>query len=372
MEKENKSLMTRIAAFVVDRRRWILALFAAMIVFSGFSLRWIRTEDDITYYLPDDAEAKRGLFIMEEEFTTYGSAKLMVKDLSLEEAQTLSEQLADLEDVVLVQYDESAAHYKEGSALFDLTFADTANSPRSEAALERVKELVAERDTTLYSEVGFSLSKLVAEQMLTVLIFVVIVVLAVLLFTSSTYAEIPVMVLTFLAAAVVNIGTHFLMGTISFVSNSVGVVLQLALSVDYAIIFCNRYKEEHQRLEVRDAVVKALAASIPEISASSLTTIAGLTAMTMMKFRLGVDLGLTLIKAILCSLLTVFLFMPALLMLFGKAMDRTRHRRFVPKISFVGRFAYATRFVMPLLFVLLVAGGYWMVQRVPRCLRYPG
>ena len=365
MEKENKSLMTRIAAFVVDRRRWILALFAAMIVFSGFSLRWIRTEDDITYYLPDDAEAKRGLFIMEEEFTTYGSAKLMVKDLSLEEAQTLSEQLADLEDVVLVQYDESAAHYKEGSALFDLTFADTANSPRSEAALERVKELVAERDTTLYSEVGFSLSKLVAEQMLTVLIFVIIVVLAVLVFTSSTYAEIPVMVLTFLAAAVVNIGTHFLMGTISFVSNSVGVVLQLALSVDYAIIFCNRYKEEHQRLEVRDAVVKALAASIPEISASSLTTIAGLTAMTMMKFRLGVDLGLTLIKAIVCSLLTVFLFMPALLMLFGKAMDKTRHRRFVPKISFVGRFAYATRFVMPLLFVLLVAGGYWMVQRVP-------
>ena len=365
MEKENKSFMTRLAVFIVDRRRWILALFAAMIVFSGFSLRWIRTQDDITYYLPDDAEAKRGLFIMEEEFTTYGSAKLMVKELSPEDAAALAESLAELEDVVLVQYDESPAHYAQGSALFDLTFADTANAPRSEAALERVKELVADRETTLYSEVGFSLSKLVAEQMMTVLIFVIIVVLAVLVFTSSTYAEIPVMVLTFLVAAVVNIGTHFLMGTISFVSNSVGVVLQLALSVDYAIIFCNRYKEEHQRLEIRNAVVKALAASIPEISASSLTTIAGLTAMTMMKFRLGVDLGLTLIKAIVCSLLTVFLFMPALLMLFGKAMDKTRHRRFVPKISFVGRFAYATRFVMPILFVLLVAGGYWMVQRVP-------
>ncbi len=364
MTREKKSFIESLAAFVVDRRRWFLALFAAMFVFSAFSIGWIRVEEDLTYYLPDDAEAKRGLLIMEEEFTTYGSAKVMVKDLSRQEAKALSEQFARVEDVVLVQYDESPSHYKNGSALFDLTFADTANSPRSEQAMERVYELLRDRDTTVYTEVGFSLSKLVAEQMVTVLIFVVIVVLAVLVFTSSTYAEIPVMILTFLASAVINIGTHFLMGTISFVSNSVAIVLQLALSVDYAIIFCNRYKEEHERLDVHDAVVRALSVSIPEISASSLTTIAGLTAMTLMKFRLGVDMGLTLIKAIVCSLLTVFLFMPALLMLFGKAMDKTKHRRFVPKISFVGRFAYRSRYVIPLFFVALVAGGYLMCQRV--------
>ena len=365
MPMERESLMTRIARFVVDKRRWILALFVGMFVFSAFSLRWISVEEDITYYLPDDAEAKRGLFIMEEEFTTYGSAQVMVKGISPEDASALAESLGQVEDVALVQYDESGAHYRDDCALFDLSFADTPSSPRSEQALERVRELLEGRDATVYTEVGFSLSKLLAEQMLTVLIFVVIVVLAVLVFTSSTYAEIPVMILTFLAAAVLNVGTHFLMGTISFVSNSVGIVLQLALSVDYAIIFCNRYKEEHERLDVQEAVVRALAVSIPEISASSLTTIAGLTAMTLMKFRLGADLGLTLIKAIVCSLLTVFLFMPALLMLFGKAMDRTRHRRFVPKIPFVGRFAYKTRFVIPLLFLGLVAGGYWMVQRVP-------
>ncbi|MBR5095152.1 MAG: MMPL family transporter, partial [Oscillospiraceae bacterium] len=360
-----KSVMMRIADFVVERRRWILALFAAMLVFSVFSSRWIQVEEDITYYLPEEAEARRGLFIMEEEFTTYGTAKVMVKDISLQDARALSERLAQVEDVVLVQFDESAAHYRDGNALFDLTFADTPTSQRSEQALERARELLRDRETTVYTEVGFSLSKLVAEQMLTVLIFVVIVVLAVLVFTSSTYAEIPVMILTFMVAAVLNIGTHFLMGTISFVSNSVGIVLQLALSVDYAIIFCNRYKEEHERLGIRDAVVRALAVSIPEISASSLTTIAGLTAMTLMQFRLGVDLGLTLIKAIVCSLLTVFLFMPALLMLFGKAMDKTKHRRFVPRISFVGKFAYASRFVIPVIFVALVAAGYWLVQRVP-------
>ena len=80
--------------------------------------------------------------------------------------------------------------------------------------------------------------------------------------------------------------------------------------------------------------------------------------MTFMKFRLGLDLGSSLIKAIACSLLTVFLFMPSLLMIFGRAMDKTKHRRFVPKISFVGKIAYATRYVFPIIFVALVIGAY--------------
>ena len=85
-----QNFMTKLAAFIVERRRWFLALFVAMIVFSVFSIRWIQVEEDITYYLPEDAEAKRGLFIMEQEFTTYGTAKVMVKGISPEEANLLS------------------------------------------------------------------------------------------------------------------------------------------------------------------------------------------------------------------------------------------------------------------------------------------
>ena len=110
MDKENKSFMTRLAGFVVDRRRWILLLFAAMLVFSVFSLRWIKVEEDITAYLPEDAEAKQGLAIMEEEFITYGTAKVMVKNISLEDAKALSRELSQVQDVVLVQFDESASH----------------------------------------------------------------------------------------------------------------------------------------------------------------------------------------------------------------------------------------------------------------------
>ena len=361
---DNSKFMPRLARTVVNCRWIIFALFAALIAFSCFSLGWVHVEEDITAYLAEDAEARRGLTIMEEDFVTLGTANVMVKRVSDTEASEIAEQLGEIDGVAMVQFDLTQQHYKDGYALFSLTFSDTADSERSEAALAQVEALLADRDVTIHSDVGFSLAAGVAKQMVSVLIFVVIVVFAVLLFTSDTYAEIPVMVLTFMVAAFINIGTHFLLGTISFVSNSVAIVLQLALSVDYAIILCNRCKEEHEKLEIREAVIRALAASIPEIFASSLTTIAGLTAMTFMKFRLGVDMGICLIKAILCSMLTVFLFMPVLLILFGKAMDKTKHRRFVPKISFVGKFAYATRYVIPVIFVALVVAGYHFYGQV--------
>ncbi len=354
----NSNFMTRLARLIV-RGRWIIMLvFAALIAFSFFSFGWVHVEEDVTAYLAEDAEARRGLTIMEEDFVTLGTAKVMVKRVSETEASEIAEQIRAVADVAMVQFDLTEAHYIDGYALYDVTFAGEMDSEQSEAAYARIKTLLADRDVTCYSDVGFSLAAGIARQMVSVLIFVVIVVFAVLLFTSDTYAEIPVMILTFVVAAVINLGTHFVLGTISFVSNSVAIVLQLALSVDYAIILCNRYKEEHELLDTPEAVTKALGASIPEIVASSLTTIAGLTAMTFMKFRLGVDMGICLIKAILCSMLTVFLFMPALLILFAKAMDKTKHKRFVPKISFVGKFAYATRFVFPILFVLLVVGAY--------------
>ena len=189
------------------------------------------------------------------------------------------------------------------------------------------------------------------------LVIVAIILVTVLTFTSSTYAEVPILLITFLAAALINKGTNFVFGTISFVSNAVAILLQLAMSVDYAIIFCNRYKQAHETLPVREAVIESLEKSITVISSSSLTTIAGLVAMTFMKFGLGRDLGIVLIKAILISMLTVFLLMPGLLLKLGPAMDKTKHRNFVPKISGVGRLAWWTRRVVPLVFaaVLVVA-----------------
>lgn len=164
---------------------------------------------------------------------------------------------------------------------------------------------------------------------------------------------------------VLNQGTQFLLGKISFVSNSVTSVLQLALSLDYAVILCNRYKEERERMPIREAVVTALSKGIPEIGASSLTTIGGLIAMMFMQFRIGQDMAINLIKAVVFALLAVFLFMPGFLMLFGPLMDKTKHKNFVPKIPWVGKLAYKTRFIILPVFLAVILIAYHFFGQCP-------
>ena len=232
-------------------------------------------------------------------------------------------------------------------------------------ALDEVEALLNGYDIYVSTSMGDASAKQIASEMQIISILVAIVVISVLLFTSETWAEVPVLLLTFCAAALITKGTNFAMGTISFVSNSVTIVLQLALSIDYAVIFCNRYKEEHRTLPVREADIVALSKSIPEISSSSLTTVGGLIAMMFMQFGIGRDMALCLIRAIVLSLLAVFLLMPGLLMLFGNAMDKTKHKSFIPKIPFVGKFAYATKRIMPPLFLVMIIGAYLLSSKCP-------
>ena len=134
------------------------------------------------------------------------------------------------------------------------------------------------------TSLGNSKAEIISQEVSVIMVIVAIIVVAVLLLTSQTYAEVPVLLLTFVTAMILNQGTQFLMGKISFVSNSVTSILQLALSLDYAVILCNRYKEEREQLPIREAVIAALSKGIPEIGASSMTTIGGLAAMLFMQF----------------------------------------------------------------------------------------
>ncbi|NLC04838.1 MAG: MMPL family transporter, partial [Tissierellia bacterium] len=178
-----------------------------------------------------------------------------------------------------------------------------------------------------------------------------IIILLVLIFTSNSYAEIPILLATFGVAALLNMGTNFLLGKISFISNSVGVILQLALAIDYAIILTHRFTEERELLPARDAAIAALTKAIPEISSSSLTTMAGLAALAFMKFGIGLDLAMVMIKAIMLSMLAVFTLMPGLLVITSNLMDKTTHRSFIPSVSILGRFSIKTGTLFHLFFL---------------------
>ncbi|MBQ9631560.1 MAG: MMPL family transporter, partial [Lachnospiraceae bacterium] len=224
-------------------------------------------------------------------------------------------------------------HYNNGSALFDITFDYDEDDERSLECLEEVQKELSDYDIYISTSLGDQDAENLAQEMKKIIVIVAFVVVGVLLFTCQSFGEVPVLLITFLSAMILNNGTNFLFGTISYVSNSVSSILQLALSLDYAIILNNHYKEERTRYGVRDASVVALSVSIPEICASSLTTISGMFAMVFMQFGIGKDLGIILIKAILLSLLSVFTLMPGLLVMFAGAIERLEHKNFVPKIN---------------------------------------
>ena len=364
------TFMEKVSTFIVDKRNLIFLLTIILLVFSVFSRSWVEVENDLTAYLPDDSETKQGLNIMDEQFTTFGTAEVMVANVTPEQAAALTPKIKAVKGVQSVDYDETSAHYNDLSALYSVTFAYSEDDDACLDSLEVVKAELSGYDLYIKTDLGNTQQETIDHEISVIMVYVAIVIVIVLLFTSETYGEVPVLILTFVVALLLNQGTNFLMGKISFISNSVTSILQLALSIDYAIIFCNRFKEEHRLLPLREAVIVALSKSIPEIGASSLTTIGGLIAMLFMQFKLGPDMALCLIKSIFFALLSAFVVMPGLLMLFGPLIDRTQHKSFVPKIPFVGKLDYATRHVVPIIFVVLAVIGYRLSSDCPYAYGY--
>lgn len=364
-EEAKPGFVDTAAAFIVDKRNGFFLAFIGFAIFCVFSTGWVQVNDDLTSYLPAETETRQGLTIMDEEFVTFGSAEVMVDNLTIQQAEKISDELTKIQGVKSVEFDESKDHFNNASALFSVTFDGESDDEISIQAMNEIKAMLVDEDVYIVSEVGSSQSDEIASEMNVVMIIAVVIIIAVLLFTSHTYMEIPVLLITFAAAAILNMGTNFIFGEISFVSNSIAVVLQLALALDYAIILCHRYTEERTTKPAREAVITALSKAIPEISGSCLTTISGLIAMMFMQFKIGYDMGLVLIKAILFSILCVFTLMPGLLMLFSPWIDKTHHRSFVPKISAWGKLTVKTRKIVPPIFVFLLVGAFIFSNRCP-------
>ena len=295
---QKPSPLHRASEWIVDHYRLFFVVFAALLVFSAVASGWVKVENDVAAYLPADSETRQGLDIMEQEFQTYGSAKILLRDTDADAAAATAEQIRAVDGVDSCTYTMNDT----GSALLSVSLSDLEGSDTCAQTVQALRDLLDGSGAYIYSAEGYSISDQINGEVRGLLVIVAIILVTVLTFTSSTYAEVPILLITFLAAALINKG-------------------------------------------------------ITVISSSSLTTIAGLVAMTFMKFGLGRDLGIVLIKAILISMLTVFLLMPGLLLKLGPAMDKTKHRNFVPKISGVGRLAWRTRRVVPLVFaaVLVVA-----------------
>lgn len=228
-QKHENGFMVKMATFIVDKRNLFFLITIIGLIFSAFSRNWVEVENDLSFYLPDDAETKLALDVMEEQFTTYGTAEVMVANVTYGEALELNDRITEVKGVQSVAFDETTDHYARSSALFTVTFAYDETDDACLDALDAVKELLADYDLYISTDLGDTLAETIDSEVSVIMVYVAVIVVVVLTLTSRTFGEVPVLLLTFVTAMILNQGTNFLLGRISFVSNSVTSVLQLAL-----------------------------------------------------------------------------------------------------------------------------------------------
>ena len=375
--------MRKLAEFIVDKRKFLLIIFIAAAIGSVIMSSHINVIQELTDYLPDDTETSIGLDVMDEQFTTFGTAKVMVQNVTYDQARVLADQLKDIKGVSAVDFyeededdenndteekeftnsEDMRDSYKDLAALYSISFETPEDDGLAQAAIADVRTALKDYDAWFYTTVDKDDAADLQDDMKVILVIAVIIIVGVLLFTSGTYMEIAIFMLVFGMAALLNMGTNFIFYNISFVTNAVATVLQLAMAIDYAIILFHRFMEEKGKVDTREALVRALEKGIPEISSSSLTTMAGMVALMFMQFGIGLDLGRVMIKAILLSMLSVFGFMPGLIMLWENQIDRTLHKSFVPNIEFWGKIVLAIRHVtLPVFAIVMVVACFLSVN----------
>ena len=365
MEKQKKegktggNLWLRVASFVVDKRKAILVLFIFAIIHSVLSISKTQVNSDLTKYLPVESETRVGLSTMQEEFTTFGMASVMIANVTYEQALDVVEIIENVEGVTSVMFENTTDFYMGTNALLTVNVDGLDGDADNIVTMNRVKEALVDYDYYINSTIGQNEAMLaqIQKDISMIMVLAVVIIIAVLIISSKSYMAVPVLMTTFGVAAILNMGTNYLMGEISTVTDSIAVVLQLALAIDYAIILLERFLEEKEHMDSETALKVALSKAIPEISSSSLTTVSGMLALCFMQFKIGYDMGIVLIKAILLSLISVFFFMPSLLMIFEKWIDKTMHKSLVPNVSIIGKYASKTKYIIPPVFLVVIIAG---------------
>ena len=362
-------MLKRFYTAIVRRRKLVLTLFALAAVLCVFAMRQVQVDYDINDYLPPDSPSTTAIAVMNSAFTGgIPNVRVMVRDVTVPQVLEYKQQLAAIDGVSAVTWlDDSLdvtiplqmqdtatveTYYKDNCALFSVTVED---AKRLEA-VAAIQDLIGEDNALAGTAVSTAVAtNSTVTEVAKIAAIAVVYVLFILILTTDSWAE-PLLVLAGLGAAIlINNGTNLIFGTISFVTNAAGSILQLAVSLDYSVFLIHRFAEcraENPSASAEDCMVDALCKSTGSILSSGLTTVIGFLALVLMQFQIGPDLGLALAKGVVLSLVTVFTFMPALTLAAYPWMDKTHHKPLLPSFDKFGRFV--SRIMLPMALVLAV------------------
>ena len=371
-------MLEKLAHFIVHKGRHIERFFVAAVIVCAVCYPFVGVNYDLSKYLPDFAPTKQALDVMEEEFGYPGMARIMIKDVTLPEARTIRQKIADVDGVDLIVGPDMATNvyamdsftenalsdkfYKDGNAVYQIIFEDGDADERTHEAIRQIYDIVG-KDRGCFSGSAVSSKERqesISREIAMAIGMAVVIIWLILTLTTTSWFEPFLFILVMAVAIILNMGSNLMFGRISFFTFSTAAILQLAVSMDYSIFLLHTYTGiKNQGLDSETAMEKAIVEACGSILASGATTIVGFLVIALMKFTIGKDVGFVLTKGILCSLATVLFLMPTLILQFDKKIEKTAHRPFVPSFDGLGRVMYKIRIPVLIVAVLCAVPCYF-------------
>ena len=339
----------------------IICLF---ILFSIISVRLIGTigiNYNISDYLDEATDTKISLGIMEEEFGLISNVQVMVKDVSPEEAEEIKSTIKTIDNIIFVNFSaQNTDYYKDGDALFVVLVDGSEYSDTAKGALADIEQTLGEKYGDRLELGGTVMEKkllraAIQGEIMLILVISVGLVAVLMLITAASWIEPLVLLLASGIAVLLNMGTNAIFGEISYITNAIAAILQLALSIDYSIVLLHSYREHKTTAETKEiAMLTSIKEVVKPVSASALTTIAGLLALLFMSFTIGFDIGSVLMKSIVISAITSLTLLPALLLIFDGLMVKTSKKGLKFKGEKIADASLkAGKFIVPIALILV-------------------
>lgn len=363
--------MKKISEFIVKHYKLILIVFTVLTIITGIMATGVKINYSIQGYLPDDSETIIALDKMKEEFKEpLPNLRVVLKDKTVPEVLKYKEKLEKLDDVKLVLWldimenpytpieliDKNLKniYYKDSNALLEVAVV-TSNSKNSLDEIKSILPIETAYGGSLVEEAAAQNS--VTSEVTQITMFAVPAALLILVLTVSSWIEPLLLLVSIVVAVILNMGTNVLLKEVSFITQAITAILQLAVSMDYAIFLMHEFQHQKTLIEDEDeALKKAIKISASAIISSALTTVFGFLALIFMRFGLGKDLGLVLAKGIMFSLISVILFLPALIKLLMKIIKKTRHKDFLPNFKPLSKFIVKYRkFILVIVLIIPIA-----------------
>lgn len=358
--------------FIVNHKKTIIFTYILMIILSVISSQLVEINYDLSTYLPREVNSIKGKGLLEKEFGIAGVAYVLIKDKTFQDLDKISRDIDSIPGVEKVIWLGSAEDIlkpeafmnenikkeflNENANLLQVQFLNPNDSKETVDAVEKIYSYINEFGVIGGpASISHDLQKITSKEIIYYSIIAFIIIFIVLFISMESFIEPILFFIAIGVAIILNKGTNVIFPNVSFNTDSIASIIQLAVSMDYSIFLIHRYIEEKRHHESKDkAMIAAIGNTFTSVLSSSLTTVGGFLALTAMKYGIGKDIGLVLAKGVLFSLTSVITLLPILVLLADKWIEKYQHKIYLPSFKIASPIIIKYRYVF-LVFAILIA-----------------